>query len=110
MRNKLTKMQKEISKQRFQIQTKCHNLKKVCFFSAMISQCRLCGDEKPLSELIITLQSESQKVTLIDLIEYFCRVQVWRFYLGFKYDKLNSKFLISDRQKPRASPECLQNL
>lgn len=39
-------------------------------------KCRLCGLVTPSEELVITLQSESQKVTLIDLVEYFCRVQV----------------------------------
>lgn len=41
-------------------------------------KCRLCGVEKPSSELVITLQSESQKVTLIDLVEYFCRIRLDR--------------------------------
>lgn len=44
----------------------------------MNSKCRLCGTDKSASELVIKLQSESQKVTLIDLVEYFCRVDISR--------------------------------
>jgi Zinc-finger associated domain (zf-AD) len=41
-------------------------------------QCRLCGLEKTKSELVITLQSQSENVNLVDLVEYFCRVDISR--------------------------------
>lgn len=44
----------------------------------MDSKCRLCGIKKPLNEYVITLQSESEKVTFIDLVEFFCRIELER--------------------------------
>ena len=42
----------------------------------MAFECRLCGFQRPLNEPFIKLESESQSVKFLDLIEYFCRVQL----------------------------------
>lgn len=42
----------------------------------MAFECRLCGQQKPLNDLVISLQSESQSVRFIDLVQYFCRVDL----------------------------------
>lgn len=38
--------------------------------------CRLCGHKKTACELVITLQSETEKVLFVELIQYFCRIQL----------------------------------
>lgn len=42
----------------------------------MAFECRLCGSKKAFNELIISLQSESQTVKFVDLVTYFCRVEI----------------------------------
>lgn len=40
----------------------------------MSNECRLCGLKKHPSELVITLKSQSENVSFLDLVEYFCRI------------------------------------
>lgn len=42
----------------------------------MAFECRLCGQQKSLNELLITLQSESQNLKFLNLVEYFCQVKL----------------------------------
>lgn len=42
----------------------------------MAIACRLCGDLKPDSELLINIQEEQENVKFCSLIEYFCRIEL----------------------------------
>lgn len=42
----------------------------------MTSSCRLCGHKKAESEFVTTLNRETENVSLFELIQYFCRVQL----------------------------------
>lgn len=42
----------------------------------MTLDCRLCGLEKTERELVVTLQSETENVSFMELIQYFCRIEL----------------------------------
>lgn len=62
-------------------QDKVTDFKNFAITSACLNMplnCRLCGHEKPANELVISLESESDKVTFRDLVEYFMRITLER--------------------------------